>query len=299
MKALSLVGIAFAVFLAATVGAAMAAAPAQADPAIWRVVGPRASVYLVGSTPAVPADDRWQTPALRNAATSAQEIWFTTPFGLPGPLTALRMLSTIESKGYLPEGQNLSAMLSPEGRAILARLATEDGIPLQKLDRMTPWYAHVTLGIAARKRDGTVKGLPVERFVLSLASKNAPRRSIDNLEDDLKLLIDTPPKEQVYNLEDAMRRYADPSTSARYGQAWADGDLGWIAREREDKLRREAPATYQILQLTPRKRWADRVAALAEGDKTAILILDAANLVGPNGLPNLLRRRGLTVEGPG
>jgi uncharacterized protein YbaP (TraB family) len=127
--------------VAAALVTAATALPALADPTIWRVTGPHATVFIVGSTPTAPADGKWKTTALQQAAASAQEIWFVTPFGLPGPITALRMLTVMQTKGYLPEGQKLSAMLSPDARARMARLAARYGLNVDKLDRMTPWNA--------------------------------------------------------------------------------------------------------------------------------------------------------------
>jgi uncharacterized protein YbaP (TraB family) len=288
---------AFAFFAVSTMAAA-AAYPAAADPAIWHITGPRAEVFIVGSTPAVPVDGKWKTPALQHAAAGAQEVWFTTPFGLPGPFTALRMLATMQSHGSLPEGQKLSSMLSTDGRARMARLAARYGQNFDKLDRMAPWYAHVTLGLAAKHQDGTSKGLPVERYVIDTAPRSAPKRAMDNLEDDLKLLIATPENEQIADLELAMRHYDDPAINQRYGQAWAAGDQEWIEHEQEDWLRQKTPETYRTMQLDPRKRWAAQIAELAQGSKTVIVVLDAANLVGQNGLPAILRRKGLQVEGP-
>jgi uncharacterized protein YbaP (TraB family) len=118
------------------------------------------------------------------------------------------------------------------------------------------------------------------------------------LGDDLNLLISTPQADQIYDLEEAMRLDEDATLNQRYGEAWAAGDLAWIEREREQRLLQHAPTTYRLLQAEPRKRWADQIANLAKGSKTAIVVLDAANLVGQNGLPALLRRKGLQVDGP-
>jgi uncharacterized protein YbaP (TraB family) len=275
-----------------------AVGPGRADPAIWRVAGAHASVYLVGSAPTAPADGRWKTPALLRAAAASQEIWFVTPFGLPGPLSAIRMVAVIQTEGYLPSGQTLSSLLSADGRSRLARLAATEGVALAKLDRMAPWNADITLTLAARRRDGSAKGLPVETFVLENAPAHAPRRGLDTLEQDLRLFIATPQKEQVYLLEEAMKRIDDPSLNRRYGEAWAAGDAAWIEREREASLQQNAPVTYQTMQIGPRRRWAAQVDKLAHGERTAILVLDAANLVGPDGLPAMLRRQGAAVEGP-
>ncbi len=282
---------------AAALVALITASPALADPTLWRINGPHATVFIVGSTPAVPADSKWKTPALQQAAASAQEIWFITPFGLPGPITAVRMLTTMQTKGYLPEDQKLTAMLSPDGRARMARLAARYGERLEKLDHMTPWNADIDLALKVRGRDGTAEGLPVERYIMA-AAPEARKRAFDNLGDDLNLLISTPRADQIYDLEEAMRLDEDASLNQRYGEAWAAGDQGWIEREREQQLQSHAPATYRVLQLEPRKRWAGQIAELSRGAKTVIVVLDAANLVGQNGLPALLRRKGLQVEGP-
>jgi uncharacterized protein YbaP (TraB family) len=270
---------------------------ASADPAIWKVTGPSATVYIVGSTPSVPADGKWKTSPLQQAAANAQEIWFVTPFGLPGPVTAVRMLATMQTKGYLPGDQRLSQKLSPDGRARMERLATRFGLNLDRLDRMTPWNADINFALAARRRDGTMQGLPVERYIMAAAPK-ARKRALDNLEDDLNLLISTPEADQVFDLEEAMRRYEDPSLNQRYGEAWAAGDLTWIEHEREQRLQEHAPSTYRILQVEPRKRWTDEIAGLSRGSKSVMVVLDAVDLVGQNGLPALLRRKGLQVEGP-
>ena len=283
--------------VAAALVSAATALPARADPTIWRVSGPHATVFIVGSTPTVPADGKWRSPALQQAAASAQEIWFVTPFGLPGPITAVRMLTTMQTKGYLPDGQKLGGMLSPDGRARMARLAVRYGLNLDKLDRMTPWNADITIALAARRRDGSMEGLPVERYIMA-ATPQGRKRAFDNLGDDLNLLISTPQADQIYDLEEAMRLDEDAGLNQRYGEAWAAGDQAWIEREREQRLQQHAPATYRVLQLEPRKHWADQIEQLSRGSKTAIVVLDAANLVGQNGLPALLRRKGLQVEGP-
>ena len=278
--------------------AALQGGAAHADPILWRINGPHATVTIVGSTPVAPADGKWKTPALQQAAAGAQEVWFTTPAGLPGPFTAVRLLATMQTKGYLPDSQRLSPLLSPEGRARLARLAARYGLNLDRLDRMTPWNAEINVQLAAKKHDGAAGGSAMERYVLSQAPRSVAKKALDNLEDDLKALIATPQNEQVYDLEVGMRRDDDPSINQKYGEAWAAGDQAYIERERDGILRTNAPVTYRVLQMEPRARWAAQIAKLADGAKNVIVVVDAVNLVGQNGLPALLRKKGLTVEGP-
>ena len=275
--------------------AVAAPAMARAEPPVWVVKSPTTTITIFGIIPNAPKDLAWKQPALDPALAGAKELWFEAPLGLPDPLTAIRLLTTMNTQGYLPNGETLSTRLSPEGRARLARAATKYNIPMEKLDRMRPWRADVALALA--RKDGSLKGGAVEGYAIDKAPR-AARRGFDSLEDDLKLVVSCPEAEQVYNLELALRRAEDPSDTRQYARAWAEGDLGFIARERSEKLMQAAPQTYAKLRTGRHLRWAERIAAMAKGSKPVVALVEVANMVGPESLPAILRKKGLQVEGP-
>jgi uncharacterized protein YbaP (TraB family) len=263
---------------------------------MWKVIGAHATVYIFGIVPpSMVGDVKWKSPALEQATAAAQELWFEAPLGLPGPITAIRLMSTLTTQGALPAGQTLSSLLSPEDAARLRRVAAKSGVSMDKLDRMKPWRADVELALA--RKEGTLKPGAVEQYVIS-ASRSAPRHGFDNMEDDLKAIVTAPQKEQIANLARALGRYEDPAENHRYAEAWSSGDLGWIEKNRVEPLKSDAPTIFQRMRVDRPRRWADQIARLADEDTSALVLVEVANLVGPNGLPSVLRKRGLKVEGP-
>lgn len=286
----------FGALCAALVGSLILGGAAHADPALWKVSGPRASVYMFGVVPpSIVGDMRWKTPALEHAAGEARELWFEAPLGLPGPFTAIRLMSTLTTQGGLPPGQTLSSLLSPEGAARLRRVAAKAGVSMDKLDRMKPWRADVELALA--RKEGTLKPGPVEQYVIA-AARGASHHGFDNMEDDLKEIVSAPQAEQIGNLERSLARYELPAENRRYAEAWAAGDLNWIEKNRVEPLRSEAPVIFQRMRVERPKRWANQIAKLAAGDKPVLVLVEVANLVGSDGLIADLKKRGLTVEGP-
>ena len=269
---------------------------AHAEPAIWKVVGPHATVYIFGVVPpSMVGDTHWKSPALEHATTEARELWFEAPLGLPGPITILRLATTLATQGMLPANQTLTPLLSSEGAARLRRVAANAGVSMDKLDRMKPWRADVALALA--RKEGTLKPGAVEQYVIS-ASPKASRHAFDNLEDDLKDVVTAPQKDQVANLERALGRYENPKENQRYAEAWAAGDLKWLEDNRNIPQKTDSPTTYQRFRIDRVRRWADQIIRIAQGDKSALALVEVVNLVGPDGLPTVLRKRGLTVEGP-
>ncbi len=274
----------------------LAAGAASAEPPMWRVAGPHATVSIFGVVPpSMVGDAKWKTPALERATMAAQEVWFEAPLGLPGPITAIRLMSTLTTQGWLPDGQKLSAKLSPDAAARLARVAGKAGVTMEKIDRMKPWRADVELALA--RKEGTLKPGAVEQYVIS-AAKSAPRHGFDNMEEDLKDIVSAPPNEQIANLERALSRYENPAENHRYAEAWVAGDLNWVEKNRADPMRIDAPTIYQRLRVDRPRRWVDQIAKMAQGSRNVLVVVEIANLVGPDGVPALLRKRGMTVEGP-
>ena len=70
-------------------------------------------------------------------------------------------------------------------------------------------------------------------------------------------------------------------------------------RDALDPLAAAAPASYRRLIIDRNARWARVLAHIArESTGVTVVVVGAGHLVGPAGVPSLLRARGLRVEGP-
>ena len=75
-------------------------------------------------------------------------------------------------------------------------------------------------------------------------------------------------------------------------------DLPALERDDFETLADIAPAAYRRLIVDRNRRWARVLARLAKRGGVTVVVVGAGHLVGPDGVPALLRARGLAVEGP-
>jgi uncharacterized protein YbaP (TraB family) len=288
--------------LAAAVGLLFAAVPAWAKPPVWVLHGRGATITLFGSVHILPRDVDWEPDALRAALSGADELWFETPIDPASLLDASRQAL---AKGLLPEGESLSALLSQDGNRRLKAAAETYHLPLPQLDRLRPWLAELTVSAAAYAKDGATPDQGVERQ-LAEAAPAARRRAFETTAQQIAMFAETPVPVQVESLQDTLKELMDdPDQSKRLIDAWLAGDLKAIDREGVQQLRRSSPALFKVL-LTDRnaaweavllKRLNARPARGARPERI-VVVVGVGHLAGPGGLPQMLRKRGVRVDGP-
>src|SRR6201999_777797 len=96
----------------------LAPAMAWATPPVWVRHGRGATITLFGSVHVLPHDLDWEPGALKTALAGADELWFEIPID---PADLLDATQEALKKGMLPSGQNLSSLLSKDGKARLKR----------------------------------------------------------------------------------------------------------------------------------------------------------------------------------
>jgi len=272
---------------------------AQAAPAIWKIHGRHgAEITLFGSSPNATLDGPWRTPAFDAALAQAEDVWFESP-DKPGPLTSLRLFGIISMQGSLPRGETLSPLLSPEGRARLKRLEARLGLKPESLEPLQPWWADLTITFAFgdkfkdRDRNG------VERHVKAHLPKGVRIHAFDTAVHDLQALAASPREEQIADLEFAMaRREQGIDTLEPDPDSWLAGDIARIERDVVSPFRARAPKSYGPFVVERHRLWAEEIERLTGGERKVLVVVGIANMVGPDSLPAMLRRRGVAVEGP-
>lgn len=273
--------------------------PANATPALWKIHGRHgAEITLFGSSPNATLNGPWRTAAFDDALAGADEIWFENP-DKPGPLTALRAFGVISMHGGLPDGQTLSPLLSPDGRARMGRLAQKLGVDAAKLDRMQPWWADLTLTFAFGDKMRRLDRNGVERYVKAHAPKGVSFRAFDTALHDIQALAASPRDEQIADLEFAnSRRDAGIDTLEPAYADWLAGDVARMSEAIVEPFRTRAPRSFGPFVTERHRIWAEDVERLSGGGRRVLIIVGIPNLVGPDSLPAILRKRGVVVEGP-
>jgi uncharacterized protein YbaP (TraB family) len=275
---------------------------ALAKPPVWVVHGPGATITLFGSVHVLPEGVDWQPEALKTALGAADELWFETPLDPASLLDAQRLAL---AKGLQPEGQTLSAGLSPVARARLRRVEERLRLPAPDMERLQPWLAELTVSQADYAREGASPDQGVERQ-LATAAPQAKRMAFETAAQQIGMFAGASRKAQLASLEDTLREVEDdPGQSQRLIQAWEAGDLKAIDREGLQTLRRSSPEIFRLLLTDRNAAWirtlSERLqAAPPPGAQPVrmVVVVGVGHLVGPGGLPQILRRQGFRVDGP-
>jgi uncharacterized protein YbaP (TraB family) len=282
--------------LALSLVLALAALPARAQPPVWVVRDADSTIVIFGSVHLLPPGLDWRPAALDAALKDADDLWFELPIDGGASREAAQLAV---ARGILPLGETLSSKLSRRGRARLKKTAARLNLPMAALDRMRPWLADLTLGVAQLAKGGANGSDGVERTLSLSAPATAQRRAFETPEQQIAMFADAPDKEQVKALEHSLREMRNaPKTSGQMIDAWVAGDLKTLERRGLTPMRRNSPGLYRRLVTERNARWTQMLAERLAGSGETVVVVGAAHLIGKDGLPAMLRARGIAVEGP-
>jgi uncharacterized protein YbaP (TraB family) len=267
-------------------------APAAAEPAVWTIRDADSTIVLFGSVHLLPAGLDWRPATLDAALAEADDLWFETLTDDAASGLAARRL------GVLPAGDSLMTRLTPQGRARLQRQGERLGLSPAAVDHLRPWLADLTLSVAALLQDGAFADAGVER-TLETAAPAATRRYFETPAEQIEFLAGAPEVDQLASLEETLRQLEeDPELFSRLVRAWLAGDQAAIEALGVAPIRTLSPVLYERLLAGRNRRWAEIILARLAGSGTTVMVVGAGHLTGPDGVPALLRARGVAVEGP-
>jgi len=283
--------------LAAAALLALAPTLAEAKPPVWTVHTPQgATLTLFGSVHLLPSGLDWRPAALDDALASADEVWFELPIT---PKAANEAGAASLARGALPKDRRLTALLSADETLRLVQAATRLHCAPEAIDRMQPWMAELTLSVAEDARSGADASSGVEDEIQLQAPPAVKRRSFETPSQQIEFLAGASVKDQVASLNWTVAEIVnDPTSYQRVVEEWMDADLAGLKRDANDPLERVSPGLYQRLIVKRNRRWADRLADRLHSPGRIVVVVGIGHMIGPDGLPALLRARGFDVQGP-
>jgi uncharacterized protein YbaP (TraB family) len=274
----------------------LAAWPVFADPPMWVIERKGARIVLFGSVHLLSPRAVWRTPALDAELARAESLWFEIPFDAQSRGQAS---ATAAVDGLLPAGQTLRSLMTPTGRARLERIGPELGLTPDLLDRLRPWLAEVMITTAQAVSDGASEKLGVENQLQSIAPPELRRRAFETPAQQIGFFAGATLPAQLASLEDSLRQIEDdPNAFKTLEEAWTSGDVEALIAQAVEPMRREAPDLYDRLVTSRNRRWVTVIRGLLKRRERALIVVGVGHLVGPGGVPALLRAKGIRVEGP-
>jgi uncharacterized protein YbaP (TraB family) len=276
--------------------AVFAATAVLAEPPMWVVKDRDSELVLFGSVHVLPPGLAWEPAALRRALARADDVWFELPVD---PATEAATAQEAVELGGLPPDQSLFKLLPPEDARRLAKVAQAYDASPVLLDRLQPWLAEIVLADAAYRRAGATTGSGVEETLAAQVSPRTRRRAFETPEQQLAIFSGTPRSEQIASLRQTLKELEDdPDEYQDLIKAWMSGDVAGLDREALRPMRAASPDLFRRIVTERNAAWLKVLRKRLDGQGRTVVVVGVGHLVGPGGLPALLRALGYSVQGP-
>ena len=261
---------------------------------MWKVAGAKNSVYLLGSIHLLRSEDYPLPTALDAAYDDAEVLIMEVDMDDMDPLAAQ---TAFTNYGVLQDGTTLRDLMGDElyDKAITAAKVID--IPLEMLSKTEPWYAAMTVEIMMLSRIGFNPALGVEMQMMSRATADGkPIEGFETIEEQIRFLDGMSLPAQREMLLSTLEE------SAKLGEmmdelidAWRLGDVAVLETGMLDDLAQHEELN-KALVVDRNSRWAAKIEDLLDDDDDYLIIVGALHLVGPDGVPNQLKRIGYDVQ---
>jgi uncharacterized protein YbaP (TraB family) len=265
---------------------------AAAEPAIWVVKGPHATVYLFGTIHALAKDQPWRSAKIDAAIQQSQTLWLE----VPNVEDAAAIQPLMMQFGF-DAAHPLSSKLTPDQLAKLNKAAAVLPGGESILELTKPWLAAVMISVAPVLQAGYDPESGVE-FALKpeFTKANKEVKGFETAEQQIHYFADMSDKAQldflVSEIDDA------DSATSQFKQlitAWYAGDVGTIEALDNAELRDKHPDLFQILVVKRNQNFAMQIQELLKGDGVSFVAIGAGHLVGKDGVPAMLEKAGYKV----
>lgn len=260
---------------------------------LWKVEGEGAVAYLLGSLHVLTPEWYPLSAAINQAFADSRTL--VEELDLDESNDPTLMLAAL-SRAMLTDGKTLDQLVAPEVYAELTRRAEKTGLPMIALQRMKPWLAAITLMAPTLQAAGFKPELGVDRHFFDRAKAlGMKRQPLETLAYQLDRFDQLSPRLQEDLLKTTMEDLDTTVTGVKeMAQAWSVGNVAAIEKLALAALQ-ESPELYKRLLVERNVNWVPHVETCLKQKAGCFVVVGAAHLVGPDGLPALLTQKGYKV----
>jgi uncharacterized protein YbaP (TraB family) len=285
-------------FLAAIVAIALVSTPVfgqkPGNQFMWKVEGPGgSSAYLLGSLHVLTADFYPLHATINKAFAESKTL--VEEIDIDEASDPMMMMAAL-SKAMLTDGRTLDQIIAPALYAEVQKRAEKAGMPMAALQRMKPWLVAITLMAPTLQAAGFKPELGVDRHFFDRAKDSGMKRQgLETMAFQLDQFDSLSPTLQEELLRTTMEDLDKEVTGVKdMAQAWAFGNVAAIEKLALSELK-SAPELYQKLLVDRNNNWIPHIETCIKQNAGCFVVVGAAHLVGPDGLPTLLTKKGYKV----
>ena len=210
-----------------------------------------------------------------------------------------KTMALVSSAGMYQDGTTLQDHLPSAQFQRLESAVTQLGLPVQMMLPQKPWLAVLTLSAISVELQGFSEQLGVDRYFLDRVSKQQVIE-IESLEQQLALLSGFSDQEQQWMLTQTLAELDDGGVALRAMVLnWKSGDESAFNQLTAEEFPEgeESDRIYKAIFTDRNRAMADFVTKLASTKPgTYFVVVGAGHLIGTDGVPALLKKRGYSVN---
>jgi uncharacterized protein YbaP (TraB family) len=276
---------------AALLFVASAVSVAQGHPLpMWQIDSETNRIYLLGSVHLLREQDHPIPDAIYAAYDEVDSLVMELDMDDLDPIATQTMINDL---GMIKGGESLSDLMGPDLYAEAEQIAEQINIPLAMLSSTEPWLAAINIEQLILMRIGFNPMYGIESHLMGKATADSKEifglESIDqqlgfldgmSLEAQRTLLMQT--LSESVELEDIMDELIT---------AWRNGDTDYLEKNMLVEMQ-EYPELYEALVVSRNENWAEKIEEMLREDQDYLIVVGALHLIGGDGLPSLLLKRG-------
>lgn len=269
--------------------------PAEAAPkvALWEISDETGRVHgwLFGTVHALPANLRWQRPAIEQALGAADRLVLEIGEPLDDKVAGEAMGRVAFTEGLPPPSQRVG----PKYRDVLAEAYRKLGLSDAAFKDQEDWAVALQIAAIGGQQQGMMPDSGVEPELRKM-NGTRPVEGLETLDGQFGVFDRLPERAQRVLLEQvAVETVDEKDDEADLMQLWLRGDELGIARESATGFLADAQLHEALL--TGRNRsWADQIDAMLKRGARPFVAVGAAHVAGSDGLPRMLMARGWKVR---
>ena len=264
----------------------------------YEIKGDTATVYLFGTLHVGKAEFYPLGAQTNRAMAEAQKLYLEVNLA-----DGAALARDVGEMATYADGRSLERTLPPELMNRVDIALRRYNVPRGSALRMKPWMLGQTLLLLEAARQGYDAAYATEIYFLGLAAEQHKQvLGLETLAEQFALFDRMPEVEQQRSLDEILTALDDPGLATHLQalvNAWAHADTrGLEIALQQEKSEPTAFARDVLPQLVDERNrtMTEKIVAIAHSGTTSFVAVGALHLVGPDGIVERLRRRGLVVR---
>ncbi len=261
---------------------------------LWQIDGRDNRIYLLGSVHMLRESDHPLPAVFYDAYDDADALVMELDVTSVDPVATQALVNEL---GMIKDGKQLDELLGATDYSAALSLADRANIPLAMLAGAEPWLAAVTIDVLMLTRLGFSPAYGVEMRFAELAANDG--KAISGLETERQQLemLDglSAPAQRDLLLQTLAEGQDVDSAMNELIASWRNGETDEIESSLLQDIR-QYPEIYQAILVRRNENWVGQIFELLDDPQNYLIIVGAMHLVGDDGLPALMEKKGLAVR---